>query len=370
MTTTAKTRVGGGTELAPRRKARKVSRACDACKAKKSRCNGYQPCQQCTTRGRVCSYDAAYTRGRARTPPKGDAHVGSSREDGIGEDRELAVTEVHGAVVDPTSCLSFLQRVRKRCTDDENKPTAQQADAPLPEVTDLDQCHLPSPAESRRLVALFFDLCIATYHVLHRPQVESWLKTTEDNAKSGIPPWSHIGRPKAAIVVAVLAHAAVHDGKAKHASDKLCAVSLRLVDLDPDPPQLASAQARFVQVLYLLTTSRVQRGWLVFGHVLQHVSTLGLHRARENITGDNLSRQLAIRTFWSAYILDVHLGTAFGRPRHFHDDDIDQVMPDNGFSIDALVAHAQFVSPFLFRPTLTDKNCASHRPYHERGVFH
>ncbi|KAM0327069.1 hypothetical protein ACHAQA_006194 [Verticillium albo-atrum] len=35
-----------------------------------------------------------------------------------------------------------------------------------------------------------------------------------------------------------------------------------------------------------------------------------------------------MRTFWTAYILDKYLGVIFGRPRHYHDDDIDQDLPD------------------------------------------
>jgi hypothetical protein len=33
------------------------------------------------------------------------------------------------------------------------------------------------------------------------------------------------------------------------------------------------------------------------------------------------------RTFWSAYSLDNYLGAALGRPRTFHDRDIDQELP-------------------------------------------
>ncbi|KAK2015956.1 hypothetical protein LZ32DRAFT_689309 [Colletotrichum eremochloae] len=35
-----------------------------------------------------------------------------------------------------------------------------------------------------------------------------------------------------------------------------------------------------------------------------------------------------MRTFWKAYVLDKYLGVVLGRPRHFHDDDIDQGYPD------------------------------------------
>jgi broad-specificity NMP kinase len=43
---------------------------------------------------------------------------------------------------------------------------------------------------------------------------------------------------------------------------------------------------------------------------------------------DYVQSQYRMRTFWTAYILDNYLGVVFGRPRHFHDDDIDQEYPD------------------------------------------
>jgi hypothetical protein len=33
------------------------------------------------------------------------------------------------------------------------------------------------------------------------------------------------------------------------------------------------------------------------------------------------------RVFWAAYTLDNYLSAALGRPRTFHDEDIDQEMP-------------------------------------------
>ena len=52
-----------------RRKAKKVSRACDRCKAKKEKCTGTKPCEGCTRRDFQCVYDAKYSRGRPPTPP-------------------------------------------------------------------------------------------------------------------------------------------------------------------------------------------------------------------------------------------------------------------------------------------------------------
>lgn len=50
-------------------KRRKITRACDACKAKKKRCTGTQPCPSCEKAAKPCTYLASYTRGRFTTPP-------------------------------------------------------------------------------------------------------------------------------------------------------------------------------------------------------------------------------------------------------------------------------------------------------------
>ncbi|GME55270.1 Transcription factor [Neofusicoccum parvum] len=42
----------------------RVSRACDRCKSRKTRCSGKYPCTLCSQLGLECQYEAAYTRGR------------------------------------------------------------------------------------------------------------------------------------------------------------------------------------------------------------------------------------------------------------------------------------------------------------------
>lgn len=56
----------------------KVSRACDYCKAKKTRCSGTIPCTSCTRRRVTCMYEAKYFRGRPPTPPLGPTAAASS----------------------------------------------------------------------------------------------------------------------------------------------------------------------------------------------------------------------------------------------------------------------------------------------------
>lgn len=360
-------------------KIRKVSRACDFCKARKARCTGDLPCQKCLVKGRVCLYSAKYTRGRPPTPPRSTSVRSPTGNDGvalISPDRytspavsmelsrhphhpdsesaapsraspELGLSEIQGQVFDPTSGFSFLHRAWKRLSA-RNAGSIQgdsrtvSSDKPLAERREHAPLQLPEPDESRRLVALYFDVCIATYRVLHRPTVEEWLTVVERNVSQDQPVWHSLGRSRAAVVLVVLAIAAAHHEKSKgissqedetralSLSDELFGVSLRLVDVEMGPPRFESAQARLVQVLYLLTTSRFNRAWFVFGSALQLISALGLHRRanpkKHKVTReDYIQTQCGLRLFWSAYILDNYLGVVFGRPRHYNDDDIDQV---------------------------------------------
>lgn len=93
--------------------------------------------------------------------------------------------------------------------------------------------------------------------------------------------------------------------------------------------RLSSIQARLCQCLWLLSQSRINHCWSLFGTVARLSIALGLHRNR-HASSYNMSPieiECRRRTFWSAYSLDNYLSTALGRPRTFNDDDIDQELP-------------------------------------------
>jgi hypothetical protein len=268
------------------------------------------------------------------------------------------MAEIQGQVFDPTSSLAFLHRASKRLAThgsshgiDDSRSSAEiqlvymAGDKPLAiEIEGNQQQHtLPGQLEARDLLALYFDVCIATYRILHRPSTETWLSIMESNLREGIAVWHTVGRAKAAIIYAMLAIAKFHHEKAKgypardcqalRLADVLFRFSMRLTDQETGFPKLESAQVRIVQVLYLLTTSRFNQSWYIFGNALQLISALGLQRRadwrrRQKSAADYIEKQCSLRTFWTAYVLDNYLGVVFGRPRHFHDDNINQDLPD------------------------------------------
>lgn len=94
--------------------------------------------------------------------------------------------------------------------------------------------------------------------------------------------------------------------------------------------RLTSVQARLAQCLYLLSHSRLNHCWSLFGTTAHLMLALGIHRKSRvdpSSHPDYVDLECRKRTFWCAYNLDTYLSAALGRPRTFHDDDIDQELP-------------------------------------------
>ena len=92
--------------------------------------------------------------------------------------------------------------------------------------------------------------------------------------------------------------------------------------------RLTSVQARLCQCFYLLSRSRVNHCWSLFGTTAHLILAIGMHRKRrvEASSGaDLVELECRKRVFWCAYGLDNYLSVVLGRPRTFHDEDIDQV---------------------------------------------
>ena len=89
---------------------------------------------------------------------------------------------------------------------------------------------------------------------------------------------------------------------------------------------LTSIQARLAQCFYLLSESRINHCWSLFGTTARLALAIGLNRRRRvEVFPDYVEEESRKRVFWCAYSLDNYLSAALGRPRIFHDEDIDQV---------------------------------------------
>ena len=100
------------------RKRFKVTRACDACKARKKACTGDIPCQFCTRSNLQCSYNVPYHRGSASIPlpsvlaggnVRRAASVGSTSHTSADSNPDME-SVVGGQYRGPASVHSFLDR--------------------------------------------------------------------------------------------------------------------------------------------------------------------------------------------------------------------------------------------------------------------
>ncbi|KAI9730861.1 MAG: hypothetical protein M1834_005579 [Cirrosporium novae-zelandiae] len=381
----------------------RVSRACDICKRKKSRCSGTYPCVSCVDSGLTCEFNAQYNRGRLPpTPPANPAGDLSSRPsshpdsgyindecsqqetiednedhsqtptttEAPGEDASLlpdpedsslyqpqesstglesrnspepSHTDLQGHYVGSSSGISFLIRAQRRLRRNLSLPSELNqvssssiftfGDVPLPDF-DIASFILPSKQEAWTFIARYFDFGMPTYRFLHRPTIESWTNQFYDDPQNALQ--DDGVRGKNAVLFMVFAIASNRDSEKGDQGARYFQAAERQLGAEKGRTRLESVQARLCQCFYLLSHSNVNHCWSLFGTTSRLIQALGLHRKRPPVTdqtnagmaGNFVDQESRKRVFWCAYILDRYLSSILGRPCTFHDEDLDQVLPE------------------------------------------
>ncbi|KAB8242129.1 hypothetical protein BDV35DRAFT_384314 [Aspergillus flavus] len=275
---------------------------------------------------------------------------------------EPAQTDLQGHYVGPSSGISFLSRVQKRLEQSVSFPrslsvfnfgdtplpyhhTDSSTGDPSPSYLDPTFCLLLNRDDTTRLVHRYFDFAVPVDRFVHRPTIEQWMN--EFYETRGVMRDQDAAPAQIAVIFMIFAIAQEHtspkpstveadtrcpanssDAKKRFSVRYFRAANQQLAK-EQGPVRLASVQARLCQCLWLLSQSRINHCWSLFGTVARLIFALGLHRNRHASSSSitRLEIECRRRTFWSAYCLDNYISTALGRPRTFNDKDIDQKLP-------------------------------------------
>ncbi|KAF2108602.1 fungal-specific transcription factor domain-containing protein [Lophiotrema nucula] len=249
---------------------------------------------------------------------------------------EATQTDQQGHFVGPASGVSFLLRIQKRLhqNSDFSHDTSifTFGDAPLPEY-DPSFFVLPPKGDAQRLVERYFDFAAPTFRFLHRPTIESLLHEFYDT--QGEMRSKEEATSRTAVLLMVLAQAQAYMPSTGPVSqDTISAryffAAEHQLSKERGAIRLASVQARLGQCFYLLSQSRINHCWSLFGTTAHLILAIGLNRGQRgscSTSTDYLELEGRRRLFWAAYSLDKYLAAALGRPRTFKDEDIDQDLP-------------------------------------------
>lgn len=212
---------------------------------------------------------------------------------------------------------------------------------------DLSGSSWPSPTPAHLLVQRYFDFAAPTYRVLHRGTVASWVEGMyeQQGMQQGVDQRAissrRISSAARAILLMMFAMASMFrtdtEGNLRDAdaagwkeSEQYYLMAQHELSEERGPPTVESVQARFMTVLYLLSSGRANKAWFTHGTMVQLMMALGLHRRRaiaNDKLADRISTECQKRVFWSAYTVDKYLSLILGRPRLLLDEDIDQDFP-------------------------------------------
>ncbi|KAF2734740.1 hypothetical protein EJ04DRAFT_564019 [Polyplosphaeria fusca] len=266
---------------------------------------------------------------------------------------EPSQTDQQGHYVGPSSGVSFLLRIQRRLH--QNSDVSHDSsiftfgDAPL---TDFDPSFfvLPPKADAERLIERYFDFAAPTFRFLHRPTIENLL--SEFYETQGKMRNKKGSAARTAVLLLVLAQAQAYMPPGSGMEDdsaRYYFAAEHQLSKERGAVSLTSVQARLGQCFYLLTQSRINHCWSLFGTTAHLMFAIGLNRGRRsepNSSIDHVEQESRRRAFWSAYSLDKYLAAALGRPRTFKDEDIDQELPTIVNDSDL---HPSFMDPLASR---------------------
>ncbi|KAH8805499.1 hypothetical protein F5884DRAFT_823181 [Xylogone sp. PMI_703] len=303
----------------------RISRACDRCKKRKIRCTGTQPCDMCVRVSASCAYASPYHRGRRppllvhngngvslqesphspdlvahrpSEPPVDSSSLANDMTTGELPSRTSPepITDLQGHYIGPASGVSFLARVQKRLHQGNHASSNFTfGDVPLPNFDPIPSV-MVSREETSRLVQRFFDFTMPIDRFFEQSTIEKWLQ--EFCETMGSMNNTEDAPAKRATLWMVFAMAQEHMTEEPGGEDKAADYQLSKIR---GTVSLTIVQARLCQCFWLLSRSRVNHCWDLFGSTARSALVLGLHRKHHPALVSSRSPielDCCRRTFW------------------------------------------------------------------------
>lgn len=223
--------------------------------------------------------------------------------------------------------LRVQKKLHEKTSFSQNSSIFTFGDAPLPE-TDPSVFVMPPKPDAQALLTRYFEFGVPTHRFLHRPTMEMWLE--EFYETKGMMKDKRYAPCRTALLFMTFAQAREYtaDTSGLDPSFRYFLAAEKQLAAEKGEIRLTSVQARLCQCFYLLSKSRLNHCWSLFGTTAHLVMAMGMHRRRRlEPKTDLIDHECRKRVFWCAYSLDKYLSSALGRPRTFHDEDVDQELP-------------------------------------------
>ncbi|CAG7986152.1 unnamed protein product [Penicillium olsonii] len=361
------------TPLRPQ-KQKRVSRACEACRSRKVKCNGEDPCETCWQNCTACSY-RDYIRKRNKRSEQSNESSPDHPEDIPVRKRDRSTTtparycpreyrkqlEIRAGIgvansktgsfqfYGPSSHFCFIQRLYQRMKRQTHTALLGQSKSAIPDglekwgierfmfATGSDTLHplkcttetFFSKEAGHRFIGAYFSIIHPHMPFLHRNSIEKHWESFWDAPD----PDREIKWKSVVYMVISLGARTISriDGGSVEALDKWAEYFwARSNNMDAlfQEPSLKGIHLLLLKAMYAFHAMRVNDAYLYLGHAARTVLALGLNQSQVvNGCGENMHR-LRI-TFWTVYYYERICAFYTGRPSGFSNNHIDVALPED-----------------------------------------
>uniref|UniRef100_A0A8H7N3U9 Zn(2)-C6 fungal-type domain-containing protein n=1 Tax=Bionectria ochroleuca TaxID=29856 RepID=A0A8H7N3U9_BIOOC len=317
----------------------KIRNACNACREKKTRCSGHEPCVRCQQNGQTCEYMPTVstpqkTPRSSRASKRKSVSVPSPTITAISHESRMEDLTVCSPIIPVGSSTSSSREV------DESPPDAslqedqyghvhggasefaflqfaKQKLASVPSMS-IDFCDYPltSPAGPNvmppkqiadLLLQTFFNFGLSTSRFIHQPSLTEDYEKLYDPAST-----AELGTDKLALIYMVMAVGSHYSTL----QNMWCGYSASVQFYHMADQQLQKGTSR-------ISIASLQSRLLITHYLLNHSRTGPSKEISKGASKFDRAGNRK-RLFWAIYIHDRILSSIFGRPCALHDDDIDQ----------------------------------------------